>query len=41
MTGQREQARGELSVALDLYHAMEMTFWLPETEAMLAQVDAR
>jgi tetratricopeptide (TPR) repeat protein len=41
MTGQREQARGELSVALDLYHAMEMTFWLPETKAMLAQVDAR
>jgi tetratricopeptide (TPR) repeat protein len=41
MTGQREQVHGELSAALDLYHAMEMTFWLPETEAMLAQVDAR
>jgi tetratricopeptide (TPR) repeat protein len=41
MTGQREQARVELSAALDLYHAMEMTFWLPETEAMLAQVDVR
>jgi tetratricopeptide (TPR) repeat protein len=39
MTGQREQARIELSAAIDLYHAMEMTFWLPETKAMLAQVD--
>jgi DNA-binding winged helix-turn-helix (wHTH) protein/tetratricopeptide (TPR) repeat protein len=36
--GQREQARAELSEALDLYQAMEMTFWLPETEAALAQV---
>jgi len=40
-TGQREQACAELSAAIDLYRAMEMTFWLPETEAMLAQVDAR
>ncbi len=40
-TGQREQARTALSAAVDLYHAMEMTFWLPETEAELAQVDAR
>jgi hypothetical protein len=39
--GQREQACAELSAAIDLYHAMEMTFWLPETEAALAQVDAR
>ena len=23
------------------YRGMEMTFWLPETEAVLAQVDAR
>ena len=28
-TGQREQARTELSAAVDLYQAMEMTFWLP------------
>jgi hypothetical protein len=24
-----------------MYRGMEMTFWLPETEAALAQVDAR
>jgi predicted ATPase/class 3 adenylate cyclase len=39
-TGQREQARAELSAAIDLYQAMEMTLWLPETEAALAQVNA-
>ena len=37
-TGQREQARAELSTAVDLYQAIEMTFWLPETEAAFAQV---
>ena len=36
-TGQREQARAELSAAIALYRAMEMTFWLPETEAALAR----
>ena len=36
--GQREQARTELSMAIDLYRDMEMTFWLPKTEAALAQV---
>jgi class 3 adenylate cyclase/tetratricopeptide (TPR) repeat protein len=28
-TGQREQARTELSTAIEMYRAMEMTFWLP------------
>jgi len=37
-TGQREQARAELSTAIEMYQAMEMTFWLPETEAALSQV---
>ena len=37
-TGQREQARAELAAAIDLYRAMDMTFWLPQTEAALAQV---
>jgi tetratricopeptide (TPR) repeat protein len=37
--GQREQARIALSTALDMYRAMEMIFWLPETEAALAQVE--
>ena len=40
-TGQREQARSELSTAMELYHAMEMAFWLPETEAALAQVEGQ
>jgi tetratricopeptide (TPR) repeat protein len=40
-TGQREQACAELSTTIDLYQAMEMTFWLPETEAALAQVEGR
>ena len=38
-TSQREQARAALSTAIDLYHAMEMTFWLPQTEAALVQVE--
>jgi tetratricopeptide (TPR) repeat protein len=40
-TGQQEQARAALSTAIELYRAMEMTFWLPETEAVLAQVTGR
>jgi tetratricopeptide (TPR) repeat protein len=38
-TGQRELARAELATAIALYRTMEMTFWLPETEAALAQVE--
>jgi tetratricopeptide (TPR) repeat protein len=37
-TGQHEQARAELSTAIDLYRGMEMHFWLPQAEATLAQV---
>jgi tetratricopeptide (TPR) repeat protein len=40
-TGQREEARAELSAAIALYRAMEMTFWLPQAEAALAQVEGR
>jgi class 3 adenylate cyclase/tetratricopeptide (TPR) repeat protein len=36
-TGQWEKARAELSTAIELYRAMEMTFWLPQAEAMLAE----
>jgi len=39
-TGQREQARAELSTAIAMYQVMEMTFWLPQTEVALAQVNA-
>ena len=37
-TGQHEQARAALSVAIELYRGMEMQFWLPQAEATLAQV---
>jgi hypothetical protein len=40
-TGQREQAHGELDTVIELYRAMEMTFWLPKAEAMLAQVEGQ
>jgi tetratricopeptide (TPR) repeat protein len=37
--GPREQARAALATAVNLYRTMEMTLWLPETEAALAQVE--
>jgi tetratricopeptide (TPR) repeat protein len=37
-TGQREPARAALAAASALYRSMEMTFWLPQAEAALAQV---
>jgi hypothetical protein len=40
-TDRPDQARAELSAAIDLYRAMEMSFWLPQTEATLAQVEGR
>jgi hypothetical protein len=39
-TGQREQARVALAAAIDLFRAMDMTFWLPQAEAALARVSA-
>jgi class 3 adenylate cyclase/tetratricopeptide (TPR) repeat protein len=39
--GQQEQARVGLSAAIEMYTAMEMTFWLPETEAALTQMEGR
>jgi tetratricopeptide (TPR) repeat protein len=38
--GQLEKARAVLSTAIALYRAMEMTCWLPQAEAALAQVGA-
>jgi len=35
---QREQARTELSTAVAMYRAMDMTFWLPQAEGALAQI---
>jgi tetratricopeptide (TPR) repeat protein len=40
-TGQREQAHVALSAAIGLYRAMDMTFWLPQAEAALAQMEGR
>ena len=37
--GQRAQARAALTTALEMYRAMDMTFWLPQTEAALAHVE--
>ena len=33
----REQAHAALTTAIELYRAMDMTFWLPQAEAALAQ----
>ena len=38
-TGRAEQARTALATAIALYRAMDMTFWLPQAEAALAQVE--
>ena len=39
--GQQEPARSELSTAIEMYRVMGMTFWLPQAEAALAQVEGR
>jgi tetratricopeptide (TPR) repeat protein len=36
--GHPAQARAELAAAIELYRAMEMTFWLERAEAVLAQI---
>ena len=38
-TGQRQQAHTELSTAIAMYRDMDMTFWLPQAEAALAQIE--
>jgi len=35
--GRPEQGRAELSTAIELYRAMDMTFWLPQAEVGLTQ----
>jgi tetratricopeptide (TPR) repeat protein len=39
--GQQEPACRELSTAIEMYHTMAMTFWLPRAEAALAEVEGR
>jgi hypothetical protein len=38
-TGRAALARAALSTAIEMYRAMDMTFWLPAAEAVLAQVE--
>jgi tetratricopeptide (TPR) repeat protein len=40
-TGRPEPSRTALTAAIGLYRAMDMTFWLPQAEAALAQVEGR
>jgi class 3 adenylate cyclase/tetratricopeptide (TPR) repeat protein len=40
-TGRREQARAALATAIEQYRAMDMTFWLPQAEAAVAEVEGR
>jgi tetratricopeptide (TPR) repeat protein len=40
-TGRAEPARTALAAAVDLYRAMEMTYWLPQAEVALAQTEGR
>jgi tetratricopeptide (TPR) repeat protein len=39
--GRSEQAYVELATAIELYRDMDMTFWVPEVEAALTQVEGR
>jgi hypothetical protein len=36
--GQQEEARRELSTAIEMYRTMDMTFWLPQAESALETV---
>jgi class 3 adenylate cyclase/tetratricopeptide (TPR) repeat protein len=38
-TGRPKQARTALAIAIELYRTTDMTFWLPQAEAALAQVE--
>jgi tetratricopeptide (TPR) repeat protein len=40
-TGRGAQAHAALSAAIELYRAMDMTFWLPQAEAALAEVNGQ
>jgi tetratricopeptide (TPR) repeat protein len=40
-TGRAAQAHAALSAAIDLYRAMDMTLWLLQAEAVLAQVEGQ
>jgi hypothetical protein len=37
-TGQRQLAQAELSKAIEMYRAMDMTLWLHQADAALTQI---
>jgi tetratricopeptide (TPR) repeat protein len=39
--GRWEEAHAELSIAVEMYRAMDMTFWLPQAEAAVAKMEGR
>ena len=39
--GRRAEARAELDTAITLYRAMDMTFWPPQAETALEQLEGR
>jgi len=39
--GRRGEACAELSASIELYRAVDMTFWLPQAEAVLLQAEGR
>src|SRR5262245_19677311 len=41
MMGRRAEAQTALSTAIGLYRSMDMTFWLPEAEVALTEVEGR
>jgi class 3 adenylate cyclase/tetratricopeptide (TPR) repeat protein len=40
-TGRIEQARTALATAIEMYRAMDMSLWLPQAEAALAQMEGK
>jgi hypothetical protein len=40
-TSRGAPARAALAATIELFRAMDMTFWLPQAEAALAQVEGR
>jgi hypothetical protein len=38
---QVERARVEISIAMEMYHAMGVLFWLPQAETILMQLEPR
>jgi tetratricopeptide (TPR) repeat protein len=37
--GRIDEARSELGTAIELYHSMDMSFWLPQAESSLSKIN--